>query len=150
MTIGLGVPASTDQLLREVLDLATEAERLKNIGDKDGALELYRRANVLARAGLATLDLQDKKSLSNVHSMTKAQLKRRGRAIAIGRGKGNPFLARLAEKGWTQGEYAKKLGITAGSLVAYRIGRPVPKVIARAIKRDLGFGDEFWPGGTVD
>lgn len=92
---------------------------------------------------------------ANLQEMTGAQLVRRGKAIAKAKAAKSDdrlWSAIVKSKWGSQETYAKKrLGVSPGSLSAYRSGNtPCPRPVAAKVAADFGIGDDYWPGGVVD
>lgn len=135
----------------------TLAEEAVEAGEKDLAIHLFREGQVLKdwAAGKA---LTEREPSVNLQSVTGAQLQRRGKAIAKGHAakSGDPLWMAITTSEWgSQERYARKrLGISPGSLSAYRSGAtPCPKSVALRIEKDLGVGLDYWskpPRSLVD
>lgn len=117
---------------------------------------LLRRALVL-RVQVEELQkpLPRDESSDNLQEMTGAQLERRGKAIAKAKAakSDDRLWAAIVKSKWgSQEVYAKKrLGVSPGSLSAYRSGStPCPRPVAAKVAADFGIGPDYWKGGVVD
>lgn len=80
--------------------------------------------------------------------MTPAAIEARNKAISQTKGRGDPLIEAIHKAGWSGlNAYAEHLGMSPGSLSAYRNGvRPIPRKWFDRIKKDLRYTD--WPKGV--
>lgn len=144
------------QTLAEIAaQLLADAEQLIEEGNHKAAASV---AVAAARAwqSLATVAaLPPSKTSASLQEMTGAQLERRGKAIAKAKAakSTDPLWQAITASKWgSQEVYAKKrLGVSPGSLSAYRSGNtPCPRPVAAKVLADFGIGDSYWPRGVVD
>jgi hypothetical protein len=133
----------------------TLAEEAVQGGERDLAIELFRWGEVLRQWAAGKRALTAREPSANLQPVTGAQLTRRGKAIAKGHAakSGDLLWKAITDSKWGSQEiYARKrLGVSPGSLSAYRSGAtPCPRPVAAKVLADFGIGDEYWRGGVVD
>lgn len=142
--------------LADIADqLEARARQLQAEGKHEAATELALAAVDVRKAVSGIQSLPPGTSSDNLQQMTGAQLVRRGKAIAqakSAKSKDRLWQAITASKWGSQEVYAKKrLGVSPGSLSAYRSGNtPCPRPVAAKVRADFEIGDDYWPAGVVD
>jgi hypothetical protein len=147
------------QTIAEIADaLLADAEALIEEG-KEAAAARVAVAAAKAWRGLANAQaaaaLSPARTSASLQEMTGAQLERRGKAIAKAKAakSDDRLWAAIVKSKWgSQEVYAKKrLGVSPGSLSAYRSGNtPCPRPVAAKVLADFDIGDDYWTGGVVD
>jgi hypothetical protein len=144
------MPAVSAPTLAQIAEgLEARARALWDEGKREAAWEVMGEVVKLLKAWGTARGLSDADPSGNLQQMTGAQLQRRGKAIAKGhaaKSKDRLWLAIIESKWGSQEVYAKKrLGVSPGSLSAYRSGdTPCPRPVADKVRKDFGIGDDYW------
>jgi hypothetical protein len=147
-----------DRTLRAIAArLERAAARARERGEAESALDMQEAVVDLLVLGSPeeAKGLAREISSGNLPSMTGLQLQRRGKAIAQARSakSDDPLWKAITGSKWgSQEVYARKrLGVSPGSLSAYRSGnRACPRPIATKVQADFDIPLSYWRAGIVD
>lgn len=148
----LPVPEELHAIIDGIEQTIVRLERMA--GDHENGARALRAQAREFKEQVSTLN--DVKQSGNVQEvLNPEQINRRGRAIAASRAESSDDPRRVAISSTKWGsltKYAKRLGISTGSLIGYLNGdRGIPAAIARIIEDDTGLpaSDKTWPKGLV-